>query len=121
MYVLHFVDVLALSCSSLSFLSSFGLFPCDLLIIFSIMFAFLSLLCVCVCIIGFWFVDMFMCVYQIILNCCSLKFKCVLLFPLHSHLFFDIMFYILCVYPLTIYHDIDGFTTFNFPVRFVSG
>ena len=25
------------------------------------------------------------------------------------------------MHPLTIYHDTDGLTTFNFPIRFVSG
>ena len=62
-----------------------------------ILFEFLALLRVCIyhrfLICGYVCV----CVYQIILNCCSLKFRCVLPFPLHSHLFFDVMFYILCV------------------------
>ena len=37
-----------------------------------------------------------------------------------TFIFWRHVLHFVCVYPLTIYHDIDGFTTFNFPIRFVS-
>ena len=48
--------------------SSFALFLCDLMTIFSVMFGFLSLF-VCVSLIGFWFVVTMRIIYNILYMC----------------------------------------------------
>ena len=39
----------------------------------------------------------------------------------HIYFLMSCFTFCVCVHPLTIYHDVDDFTNFNFPIRFVSG